>query len=391
MVSFHRLAFLGSKLIRSSPSSIDTTKRVLFPLFTFSCAASQAKTTLCSTSGDDIHGNMESDHFLSETTTTGYLNAEDAYQLDLDLFSSSQYTLEQLMELAGLSVAEAVYTMLQGEGKNQKKRVLVICGPGNNGGDGLVAARHLMFFGYYVDIIYPTRSKREVHYEKLLKQCLSIGASLINQDEEVMTEYDGVVDAIFGFSFSGIPREPFKSIIENMMKLQRTCGTKVISVDIPSGWNVNEGDLSGIGFVPDALVSLTAPKLCSRKFHGRHFIGGRFLPDALAQKYSIRMPKYSGVSQIFEVDNRNEDSWATQYAAYCAEKESTLNEDNILKEDEEGDWKIQYHQYVIEKETQLNELNQQAKNRILDKSKDKESWEQEYQEYLDEKNAERQN
>ena len=64
---------------------------------------------------------------------------------------------------------------------------------------------------------------------------------------------------------------------------------KVISVDVPSGWKVDEGDVSGMGFTPDVLISLTAPKLSSKTFSGRHFVGGRFLPPVLAAKYRIKV------------------------------------------------------------------------------------------------------
>ena len=86
-----------------------------------------------------------------ETTTTtmidtGYLNAKDAYALDQELMSTPGFSLEQLMELAGLSVAEAVYAIDPPLTLNEdkKKKVLLVCGPGNNGGDGLVAARYLV-------------------------------------------------------------------------------------------------------------------------------------------------------------------------------------------------------------------------------------------------------
>ena len=69
----------------------------------------------------------------------GVLNAKDAYNLDVELMESPGFSLEQLMELAGLSVAEAVYEVVQprsvDDGKDvKKKRILLVCGPGNNGG-----------------------------------------------------------------------------------------------------------------------------------------------------------------------------------------------------------------------------------------------------------------
>lgn len=66
---------------------------------------------------------------------------------------------------------------------------------------------------------------------------------------------------------------------------------------------MNEGDVSHTGYVPDILVSLTAPKLAAKNYPKRHFVGGRFLPPALAKKYNVRMPPYPGVAQVMEVVN----------------------------------------------------------------------------------------
>lgn len=227
------------------------------------------------------------------TIETGYLNAKDAYDLDQELFSTG-YTLEQLMELAGLAVAEAIYdispplSLVLSADPLKQKTVLVVCGPGNNGGDGLVAARHLIMFGYNVVVVYPKRSSREEHYEKLVKQCNDVGVQIYDSipseqhedDENIiinnMKKFDVIVDSIFGFSFKGEAREPFGSIIQKMIELQQTQKIPIVAVDVPSGWNVDEGDVANTGMVPDVLVSLTAPKLCSKEFKGRHFVGGKF-------------------------------------------------------------------------------------------------------------------
>jgi len=266
---------------------------------------------------------------INSDTMTGYLNAADAYDLDQDLFNTG-YTLEQLMELAGLSVAEAVYSSLlpdeRIEGETQQRKVLIVCGPGNNGGDGLVASRHLVMFGYDVTVVYPKRSTREPHYKRLVQQCQDVGVEILDEMPELSfsssspegpthQSYDAIVDAIFGFSFKGEPREPFASAIQSMIKVQRGQETNnatkkrtiIISVDVPSGWHVDEGDATNIGFQPDVLVSLTAPKLCSKSFRGRHFVGGRFLPPPLAKKYDIQMPPYPGVCQVMEITNPDED------------------------------------------------------------------------------------
>ena len=91
---------------------------------------------------------------------------------------------------------------------------------------------------------------------------------------------DVVLDAIFGFSFKPPVRAPF----DVALPLIARAGLPIVSVDIPSGWDVERGDAAAaeLGVVPvlhpDVLVSLTAPKEGVRKFTGRHFLGGRFVP-----------------------------------------------------------------------------------------------------------------
>lgn len=91
---------------------------------------------------------------------TKFLTASAAAALDKELMSTGAFSIDQLMELAGLSVSQAVYRV---NPPWKGDRVLVACGPGNNGGDGLVAARHLSQYGYKPTVYYPKRSKNELY------------------------------------------------------------------------------------------------------------------------------------------------------------------------------------------------------------------------------------
>jgi NAD(P)H-hydrate epimerase len=78
----------------------------------------------------------------------------------------------------------------------------------------------------------------------------------------------------------------------------------VLSVDAPSSWDIEAGppkDGPGAKFMPEALISLTAPKPCVKWYRGRHFVGGRFLTKSIAEKYDLDCPEYPGVEQIVEV------------------------------------------------------------------------------------------
>ncbi|KAH7628957.1 YjeF N-terminal domain-containing protein [Sordaria sp. MPI-SDFR-AT-0083] len=205
------------------------------------------------------------------------LSAKAAATLDRELMSTGAFSLDQLMELAGLSVSQVVARV---HPIKQGRRVLVAVGPGNNGGDGLVAARHLFHYGYQPAIYYPKRPKNEL-YQRLVKQCEDLEIPFVDDFPAALESTDHVVDAIFGFSFAGEVREPFPAVINAMAETN----IPVTSVDAPSSWDIHEGPpKSGVGsnFYPNVLVSLTAPKPLVKHFKGRHFVGGRYVPCFLS-------------------------------------------------------------------------------------------------------------
>ncbi|KAG9244637.1 apolipo protein A-I binding protein [Calycina marina] len=225
------------------------------------------------------------------------LSAMNAAALDKDLMSIGAFSIDQLMELAGLSVSQAVYRV---HPPKSGRRILVACGPGNNGGDGLVAARHLWHYGYKPTIYYPKQGKNDL-YERLATQLKNLSIPFIEDFHSALKETDHVVDAIFGFSFSGEVREPFPAVITGLEK----ASVPVTSVDAPSSWNIESGPPSegpGAEFVPEVLVSLTAPKPLVKWYTGRHFIGGRFVSPDLKEKYDLKLPEYEGIDQVVEVD-----------------------------------------------------------------------------------------
>ncbi|KAG5326630.1 NNRE epimerase, partial [Pseudoatta argentina] len=235
-----------------------------------------------------------------------YLNQSEAINVDKDLFEKYKFSVDQLMELAGQSCAVAIarsYPLLLDSEDVSSNRVLVCCGPGNNGGDGLVCARHLKLFGYSPEIYYPKRTNNEL-YQRLLHQCVENGVLVLeNQRIEEATadstvflhKYAIVVDALLGFSFRPPVREPFVHIIDML----KSTSVPICSVDIPSGWDVERGPPEDGGIKPQMLISLTAPKMCASKFNGKfHYLGGRFVPEKLESQYNLNLPKYAGTDFI---------------------------------------------------------------------------------------------
>jgi NAD(P)H-hydrate epimerase len=147
------------------------------------------------------------------------------------------FSIDQLMELAGLSVAHALAAEFPAA---SFPRVLVLVGPGNNGGDALVAARHLRHMGYACAACYPSRDRsceKSALYRGLVAQCASLGVAFLDAGAvlaaPLAAQADLVLDGLFGFSFSGAPRPPFDALIAAMCP--PAAPPPVVSIDIPSG------------------------------------------------------------------------------------------------------------------------------------------------------------
>jgi NAD(P)H-hydrate epimerase len=149
-----------------------------------------------------------------------------------------------LMESAGTALAEAVASLAP------RGPVRIVCGKGNNGGDGLVAARHLRGLGFEVETL-----------ELADAEPLGLDAWLEGSG--------AVVDAIFGTGFKGAPREPAAAAIEAINR----CGAPVIACDIASGVDASSGEVEGAAVEADISVSFHAAKLGHRVAPGKWHTG----------------------------------------------------------------------------------------------------------------------
>jgi ADP-dependent NAD(P)H-hydrate dehydratase / NAD(P)H-hydrate epimerase len=134
-----------------------------------------------------------------------------------------QGSLEELMERAGSAVAEHVLRQFPG-------RVTVVCGAGNNGGDGRVCARRLSDAGREVLVVDGVGD---------------LGAP------------DVIVDALLGIGLADAPREDATRMIE----LMNASGRPIVSVDVPSGVNASTGEVAGVAVQASATITFGAPKV----------------------------------------------------------------------------------------------------------------------------------
>jgi hydroxyethylthiazole kinase-like uncharacterized protein yjeF len=169
----------------------------------------------------------------------------------------------ELMEAAGRAVAEAV------AGLAPEGPVRVVCGKGNNGGDGFVAARLLRTMGFEVDVLllWPAEELRgdaAANHERC-------GGELVEGEIAGLLAGSGVViDAIFGTGFEGAPREPAAAAIEAI----DDCGAPVVACDIASGVDASTGEVGGKAVHADVTVSFHGAKLGQRIAPGKGHAGG---------------------------------------------------------------------------------------------------------------------
>jgi NAD(P)H-hydrate epimerase len=147
----------------------------------------------------------------------------------------------------------------------------------------------------------PPRQRVDWHSkQRLAKQLEDLELPFVDDFSEAIKSSDHIIDAIFGFSFSGEVREPFPAVVRALEETK----LPVTAVDAPSSWDIENGPPEsgpGSSFNPAVLVSLTAPKPLVKFFKGRHFVGGRFVSPAIAKKYEFEVPEYQGIDQIVEV------------------------------------------------------------------------------------------
>jgi hydroxyethylthiazole kinase-like uncharacterized protein yjeF len=168
----------------------------------------------------------------------------------------------ELMEAAGRAVAESV-AELAPDGP-----VRVVCGKGNNGGDGFVAARLLREMGFEVEalLLWPgeeLRGDAKVNFERF-------GGEFLDGDPtERLTGSGAIVDAIFGTGFQGAPREPAAAAIRAV----NLVGVPVVACDIASGVDASTGEVAGEAVGADVTVSFHAAKLGQRVAPGKDCTG----------------------------------------------------------------------------------------------------------------------
>lgn len=156
-----------------------------------------------------------------------------------------------LMERAGLAAAELARSMLAGG-----QRVLVVAGPGNNGGDAFVVARHLKSWWYDVTVLFAGReTKLAPDAAEALARWRSIGGTTTDRWPKGARP-DLIVDGLFGISLE----RPIEGVPAELVLRMNGSGVPVLALDIPSGLHADTGRVLGTAVVANRTATFIALK-----------------------------------------------------------------------------------------------------------------------------------
>ena len=168
-----------------------------------------------------------------------------------------------LMENAGIRAAQFIIETIAAI---HEKEILILCGPGNNGGDGFVIARHLFNRGLLPDVVLIGNSKK-VKGDALTNLRVARGMGM--QITEIRSEkawdrykqnlalFHVVIDALLGTGIEGAPKGIYKKVIIDI----NHCGAEIISIDIPSGLSGNSCKVEGEAIRADSTITFCCPKI----------------------------------------------------------------------------------------------------------------------------------
>ena len=228
------------------------------------------------------------------------LTTAEMVEVDRLMIEEYDIRLIQMMENAGRNLADLAQAMLAGEVLDHP--LLVLAGRGNNGGGGLVAARHLANRGADVQVMLARPMEDfigvPVHQLEIL---LTMGVSVTTAgDGWELPSADLIIDAIIGYGLSGNPRDAAAGLIQ----LANSHPAPILSLDVPSGLDAGSGRVYDPCIRAAATMTLALPKaglFAAPEVTGDLFLADISVPPALYEGLDIELPPIFAAAPILRV------------------------------------------------------------------------------------------
>jgi NAD(P)H-hydrate epimerase len=228
------------------------------------------------------------------------ITAAQMVQVDRLMVAAYGITLLQMMENAGRHLAELSRRLLGGSVAG--RRIVILCGTGNNGGGGMVAARHLHNWGAAVHVQLAgdaARLKEVPAHQWHTVQVLGLDSRAPLQ----LGRADLLIDALIGYGLAGDPRPDIAGLIERINAARRT----ILALDTPSGLEVTTGVPARPCVRATATLTLALPKTGLLAASARPFVGALYLadigvPPELYQSLGVDVPPLFTANTIVPVE-----------------------------------------------------------------------------------------
>jgi NAD(P)H-hydrate epimerase len=207
---------------------------------------------------------------------------------EIDRRASEEYRIPSivLMENASRSALEIALQMVPAPVQEPAgKPILIVCGGGNNGGDGLAVARHLANRQADVQIaltIDPAKYTGDALTNYQITQAMRLPTTAATPEVIASRQWALIIDAIFGTGLTSAPRDPFPALADAINR----SNSPILAIDLPSGLNCDTGEPPGVCIRATRTVSFVAPKKgfanpASRQFTGQVHVGDIGAPRQL--------------------------------------------------------------------------------------------------------------
>jgi yjeF C-terminal region, hydroxyethylthiazole kinase-related/yjeF N-terminal region len=197
------------------------------------------------------------------------VNSSEMKAIDEYTISNLSVSQEELMERAANEVVKVMKQRL-----NKEDHILVVCGPGNNGGDGIAAGRILYLQGYHVAILFIGDSKKAS--QGFLNQLqIARNLNIPMEHSNKLCEYNIIIDALFGVGLSRPITGEFESIINQINEHK----TIVYSVDIPSGISADDGSVMNTAIRANHTITFGYQKMGLLFYPGADYAGEIHIAD----------------------------------------------------------------------------------------------------------------
>ena len=238
-----------------------------------------------------------------------------------NVYSADQFKImDSTCGIEGYVLMQTAASNLYGvlEAKNKlKSKILILCGKGNNGGDGYALAILLLNNGFSTTVCALEQPSSPLA-AKFFTKYKAWGGTLLSYDDVIINDYDVIVDCMFGFSFKG----KLNGVYAEAAKKINESGAYVLACDLPSGLIADSDNIPKQAVKADSTCTFTAYKTAQVSYPAREFCGEIYITDIGIQEdiLSEHTPLCHTNAKAFfdKLPQRKENSHKGCYGPLCA-------------------------------------------------------------------------